>query len=333
MLFRLSATLLRHWRLVLFVPVGVALLVAFVSFVVPSRFRATTSFLPVGRQVPELPAALAGVASQFLPGIGGTDGARAPGYYIEVLESREIMMKVLERPYRLVSGDSTTLLDWLVPRARTVEDQVDRGLRKLRDATSASADNQTGIIRLGVELRDRVLAAQVANAFVVELNAFNLQTSKEQARQRRVFVEERRSEVAGELQEAEDSLRAFQRANRLIQGSPDLEFEYARLQRRMQMVEETYLTLSRAYENMRVEEANDVAAITLVDPAVPPVRRSFPARRMWVIVAGLVAFTSLVTALAMIDRINELRLQAPRDWGSLTQAWRGATGRLPSDRR
>jgi len=48
-----------------------------------------------------------------------------------------------------------------------------------------------------------------------------------------------------------------------------------------------YLTLKRDYETARIEEVNDTPVITVVDPAVPPSRRSKP-RRGLIISLGLV---------------------------------------------
>jgi uncharacterized protein involved in exopolysaccharide biosynthesis len=269
--------------------------------------------------MPQLPSALLGAASQLLPGLsGGGEVTQTPGYYVQVLQSRALMVAVLETRYAW-RGDSVSLTDVLCPPDSDEDPAIclDRAWRRLRRATAISADNQTSIIRVAVEAPDRRLAADIANAYLQQLNEFNLRSSREQARQRRVFVEERRNEVAEELRAAESRLRSFLLANRQIQGAPELEFEQARLQRQVTIAQEMYLTLSRAYDTQRVEESNNVAAINIIDPAVPPVRRSYPARVSWVLMGFILSLTAAVAIALLLDWVQRSRTRESEVWAEI----------------
>ncbi|HWO89876.1 MAG TPA: GNVR domain-containing protein [Gemmatimonadales bacterium] len=298
--------LLPRWRFVALVVLISGVLGVLASFLVTSRYRAVAIVAPVGRRMPQLPAALAGVAGQFLQGVGTGEGVQTPGYYVQVLRTDGLMREVLLTPFpaprsrvTTASSDSIVLLDYLVEDGKPLAVRLDAALKILRKRLSVSADNQTSIIRIGVELPDRELAASVANAFVERLNAFNLRTAREQARQRRVFAEERRNELARELRDAEEQLRAFLVRNRLYQNDPDLQFQFGRLERQVQLRQEMYLTLSRAYEQMRVEETNDVPPLTVIDSAVAPVKRSYPSRRVWLVLSLALGLTMSVTYVSL----------------------------------
>lgn len=319
----LGSVLLRRWRLVFGVPLVVAVVAVAVSFLVPSRFTASTSFAPTGRRSIQLPSILAGVASQLLPDLGG-EPVQSPGFYVQVLQSRELMAAVLQARYVRpgTAGDSATLLQILRPGGRTAADSLERGVRILRRLASVSADNQTNIVRVSVETSDPVLSADVANRFEAELNAFNLRSGREQAQQRRIFVEERRNEVAQELRDAEDALQRFLQTNRVYETDPNLRFAYDRLQRQVQLRQEMYLTLSRAYENMRVEEANTVPALTVIDHAIAPRMRSAPRRSVWLLMALFLSATLMAAAAAALHYRDVLRSQHARAYGEVAGLWR-----------
>jgi uncharacterized protein involved in exopolysaccharide biosynthesis len=79
-----------------------------------------------------------------------------------------------------------------------------------------------------------------------------------------------------------------------------------------------YLTLRREYETARIQEVNDAPVITVVDPAVPPHKKSRPKRALLVLMAlALAGLSGLFWALgaeylvrarsAETDRYDELR--------------------------
>jgi uncharacterized protein involved in exopolysaccharide biosynthesis len=97
-----------------------------------------------------------------------------------------------------------------------------------------------------------------------------------------------------------------------------------------------FLTLSRSYETMRVEETNDVAAITVIDRAVPPVRRSYPSRRTWALVTLAFTFTACVTLALVLDWLESLHRLDAEVWEDLRARWRQLVAdlrRRPSFRR
>src|SRR5688572_15447074 len=86
-LLDLGTVLIRHWRLVLGLPILFSVAGLALSFLITPAFTASTSFVPEAPESSRLPAGLAGVA-----GVAGQlglsfagDASRSPRFYAEVL--------------------------------------------------------------------------------------------------------------------------------------------------------------------------------------------------------------------------------------------------------
>ena len=141
---------------------------------------------------------------------------------------------------------------------------------------------------LEVELRPAELAADVANRMVELLNQFNLERRQLQSREQRRFAGERLQEAQRELRDAEARQLSLLQANRTYTTSPLLTFEANRLERDVQVKQETYLTLTREYEQARIAEVRDTPLLTIVDRAVPPYKKSSPHRLLMTLAAVIV---------------------------------------------
>ena len=76
----------------------------------------------------------------------------------------------------------------------------------------------------------------------------------------------------------------FYDQNRQWKTSPQLVFEEQRLRRNVDVASDLFLTLQRQFETARLDEFNDAAVITVVDPAVAPWKAQWP--RYWILLAG-----------------------------------------------
>ncbi len=284
--------LLRRRRLVMGAPLVAAVAALLLSFAIRPTYTATTSFVPEGggeQSISPSLGSLADVAGQL--GVTfGTKASQSPEFYADLVRSRELMERTLLTRYPLPgadsgSADSTTLLLILDPGGRSPADSLYRGVKKLRKLVSTDINRRTGVVQLSVDAKDPVLAALVARRLVAYLNDFNTHSRQSQARERRKFAEQRLAEAEVDLRRAEDELKTFYQRNRSWQQAPQLAFEEGRLRRQVDIQQDVYLTVRREYERARIDEANDVPVITVIDPAVAPTRKSRPKRLVWTTVA------------------------------------------------
>jgi uncharacterized protein involved in exopolysaccharide biosynthesis len=289
-LLELLAVLVKRWKLVVGLPLLAAFVAAVVSLVVPPKFTATASFVPESESGGmSLPGGLAGIAAQF--GVNVPAEANSPAFYADVLRSRTLRDEVLQArfpdPRTDAADDSASLLDILGIEGDSPSERTEAGRKKLDDAVSVRVDGETGIVNASVETRYRTLSADVANLFIDLLNRFNLEARQSNAQERRRFIEERMAEAEAELRDAEDDLRDWLERNRQYENSPELRFQYERLQRQVTIKQEVFTSLRRSYEEARIQEVNDTPVITVIDRAVPPDKRSSPKRKLNVFLAVL----------------------------------------------
>lgn len=327
-LLELLTPLVRRRKLMLGIPIVFGLLAGLVSLVLPSAYTAQTTITPVSPSIGALGGSallsLAGLAGQLGVASGG-GGSVSPDFIANVLKSREVLTATLQSRFQSGAPENRELplLDILRVEGRSEPTRLSRGVRKLDKAVQTKVDRSTGIVTLMVKARDPKLAADIANRMRGILNTFNLERRQSQSREQARFTRERLVEAEADLRQAEAAQLRFLQANRQYRGSPLLEFEAGRLQRTVDLRQEVYMSLMKAYDEARISEARDTPVITTIDSAVAPIQRSAPRPVLNVVIAllagGLVAF-SLVFLL-------EQRAQATRSAAPGYQTWNPARGR------
>lgn len=167
-----------------------------VSFALPAWYRSTaTIFGP--EEVSESRRVLTTLRSLSIPGVRQNVAAESPETFLAILESRRLREAIIGR-FGLIAAF----------HVRGMED----ALRKFQKRTWVDLEN-TGIIRVTVEDRDRERAAALANAMIEELDRVNVEVRIYKARRARQHLETQLAETRTRLTAAEDSLEQFQREN------------------------------------------------------------------------------------------------------------------------
>ena len=275
---------LERWRLFLvaaFVAAGGIVALALLS--TPS-YRGEASFVSNTDAGVKLPGALggiaglAGMASQAGVSLGG-EPSESPAFYTQLIQSRELLTRVLESRFADfrtdAPSDSARLVDMLKLRGNTPARRLERGVEHLTDVISFTGDPRTNLVSVTVDMPASDLAAGVANRIVALVSEFNKEQRISRAHQRRVFLEKRLRDAEGDLRAAEDRQRDFLLANRNLR-SPTLAADAQRLQRRVDQAEGLARGLRQEYETATIDEVNDAPVITSVDSAVAPQRPRWP---------------------------------------------------------
>jgi uncharacterized protein involved in exopolysaccharide biosynthesis len=85
---------------------------------------------------------------------------------------------------------------------------------------------------------------------------------------------------------------------------PSVGLELARLTRNLKIQEVLFELLTQEYEQAKIEEAKDTPTVQVLDVASPPIRKSKPNRKIFVIFMG---FLSLFFSLAYVYSVEYLR--------------------------
>jgi len=294
----LLSGVLTRWREVLGVAAGVVALAILLSLVLPPRYRATASFVTTDASG-GLPSAMAGLASQpalsglaSQLGIGGSrDPSQSPAFYSQLLQSRELLTRLVlskfDDPRSDQSADSATLVELFRINAKDAQRGVEIAVKRLKRQMYVTSDPKTNLVVLRVDARSPELAAEIGNRAVGLVSAFNTEQRLSRAQARRVFLQDRVAAALAELRAADDSQRLFYDRNRQWQNSPGLIIEERRLRRQIDTASELYLAIRREFETARLDEINNTPVITVVDRAVAPRKPDWPQRTLITVTAAV----------------------------------------------
>ena len=181
------------------------LMAAAFAFVLPKRYESTARLMP-----PDSPVGSTAVMLASMAGAAGSAGAVA-GELLGLKSSGALFVGILR---------SRTVQDRLVERfdlkrvysvARTEDARAE-----LDEHTRVAEDRRSGIIAITVNDRDRQRAADLARAYVSELDRVVTKVSTSAARRERIFLEERLKVVKQELDEAARQFGDFASKNAAI---------------------------------------------------------------------------------------------------------------------
>ena len=253
----------RHRRPLTFVPLGAGVLTALITLFLPNQYTATARLCPP--QQNQLSAALLGSITGLSmmtgggggAGLGSALGLKNPNdIYVGMLQSNRIADRLIDR-YKL--------------KERYKQSTRLETRKELDDATDIFA-GKDGLIVIEVRDTDPAFAAELANAYVKELDDLTQDLSVGEASQRRLFFENELKTTREKLSAAEMGLKRSQEKTGLIlpEGQSKAIFEtFADLRARIAAKEvelaamrtfatttnRDYVRTKEALEGLRVELA------------------------------------------------------------------------------
>lgn len=294
--------MLENRYLVVVAALAVALLSIVPALIGPRSYTATGAFMPEGNSGSN--SGLAAVAGQLGLTVRQSDPTQSPQFYAEISTSRELLGRLLTDTFS-VRADSDahvatlegSLADLLRVTGDEPEHRREQALRSVSRMINVST-TATGMVRLAVTSSWPELSEVLAARLIELINEFNLESRQSNAAAESRFVQERLEEARASLRRTEEDLGTFLEANRQFEGSPQLLFEYDRLQRQLQHQQQLYTGLQEAYESARITQVRDTPVLTVVETPERPVypdSRRIPLRGLLGLLVGgflgiLVAF-------------------------------------------
>lgn len=204
----LAVILAGQKKLVLGLPILMAVLALGVSMLLPPTFSSTSKLMPPQQQNSGMAAMLGQLGS--LAGVaGGAAGIKNPAdLYIGLLESRTVADNLINR-FQL--------------KQRYQKLTMDDTRKELSEKTTVVNSKKDGLIVITASDRDPGFAADLANAYYDELTKLTQTMAISEAAQRRAFFEGQLKEVKEQLASAEIRLRATQEDTGLIQPAAQVE--------------------------------------------------------------------------------------------------------------
>ena len=182
------------------------------AFLVPSHYKSAVRFVPGENSTSSGSSTMMGLLSKALGSDNSSTGfgldaasllgAKTPGaFYVEVLKSRTVHDRLINR-FDL--------------RARYGKSTYFEARKKLARFTDIEEDKKSGVITLTVTDYEPKMAAQIANAYVDELNRLAVDLNTSSAHRERQFLEERLATAKQDLARASAALSQFTSKNSMV---------------------------------------------------------------------------------------------------------------------
>lgn len=187
----IAITVVQNAKLLILGPLAAGLVALGIAFQIPPTFTATTKFLPPQQQQSGAAAMLANLGA--LGGLAGAaTGLKNPGdQYVAFLKSRSVLDALVMR-FKLQERYGAEL------RSDAVE---------ALEANSQVSSGKDGLITIAVDDKNPAMSAQLANAYVEELEKLMSRLAVTEAQQRRVFFEKQLLQTKQSLTAAEIALK------------------------------------------------------------------------------------------------------------------------------
>jgi uncharacterized protein involved in exopolysaccharide biosynthesis len=162
--------------------------------------------------------------------------------------------------------------------------EEDKGLfRFLAQVVSIEVDEQEGLVSISVELADRTVAAQIAQAATDLLQSNIIAFKSQSARNNLDFIERQYESKRQEFEEVQDSIAIFKDQNLNITSSL-YQNQLSRLESQFTVTSSVFQELAGQVEQAKIQVNKDTPIFTIIEPVSVPLEQSKPKRTMMVII-------------------------------------------------
>ncbi|UCE06587.1 MAG: hypothetical protein JSW07_00660 [bacterium] len=203
--------LIKHRNMIIRNVVVIAFVIAIISLFLPKTYTAVTTILPP--EDTQSTGILTSLSNSPLANLILKETGTTSDLFVEIIKSRSVFDGVLKKDffYKKQKNNANKITLLQIINAKSLE----KGRKKLASKINVKASPE-GIIRVEVELNDRYLSADVANALVSELDKINKEKSISRAKNSRIYIENQLKLTEQKLKKASDELVKFQEKYKAI---------------------------------------------------------------------------------------------------------------------
>jgi len=208
--------LAKYSRMIIFTSAAVTVLAYLILFILPNKYKATARLLPPQQNLTLSAQLLDSLGGRVSPGAGVAGAGGAMGGMAASL----LGLKSAGEIY-VAMMTSEPVLDQIIARFNLMKFYKTRYLEDARKAlsknTKITAGKQDGIIVIEVTCTIPKLGAEMANAFIEELDRLLQGFALQEAKGRMAFLEKERLQASQNLSKAEVAVRQFSEQNGVLQ--------------------------------------------------------------------------------------------------------------------
>ena len=180
----------------------------------------------------------------------------------------------------------------------------------LAQVVSIQVDDQEGLVSISVELADRMVAAQLAQAATDLLQSNIIAFKSQSARNNLDFIESQFESKRQEFEQIQDSIAVFKDQNLNITSSL-YQNQLTRLESQFTVTSSVFQELAGQVEQAKIQVNKDTPIFTIIEPVSVPLKRSKPKRTMmvivWTFLGGLFSVGWVLVKSPVLQIVKELQ--------------------------
>lgn len=278
----------------------------YVLFLVESEFESQSKFIVVSNSgAGSKTSNIANIASGFgisLP-VDGTNTIISEDIYPTLILSENLLTNILYKSFMdYKSNSERKLIEILIKDNNKFESDFETKKNAIeilqKEKIKVSKDPRTGMIILTIISNHKLLSKDISTAILSELDVLQQNISTRNAKDKRLFIEERIVDIEFSLSNIESELIDFYNSHKQFQSSPLLLVEEQRLKTQLDVSRDVYINLKQQYETAKIEEVNQRSFIELIDGPSVALYRSSPKRKIFVLTWTLII--TLISSFAFL---------------------------------
>lgn len=259
-------------------------------------YKATVNLLPteggsnrILNQYSNL-AALAGI------NLGGDTGDKY-ALYPEIIKSNFILDRILKHKFKTKTFENpVTLFEFWDTEIDSSKKNwrhkmYEEAKIKLKENyINVSIDKLNNLLTMDIMVpRDPLLAANLANFILEQLEIYNKHYRHYKASDQKRFINQSLHDTKISLAKAEKNMRGFLEENRDY-TSPEKKLQYERLETELDVQRNLYVELRKQLELAKIAEIKETETLDILNRAVEPIKKFKPKRLIILIIFALLGF-------------------------------------------
>ena len=296
--YRTKAILNKNRKIFWGFPLTVTFLtIIYVFWIANPVYTSTSKVLPISEDGSSSNG-FSGMAAQLGINIPISIGGTVPWdeIYPEIVKSSDLLTSILAEKYVTQKYGDKTLKEILINEHSlskySEKDQDNRAMIELRKMITIIKDRLSPVVTLEISAFEPLFSAELSNILINKSGQIQRQLKTNRVRQKRLFIEERLTEVSAEMKKMEKELREFREYNRNISSSPSLTMRVQEMGREIDLQNSLYVTLKTQHEKAKIDEVERDDMVQVIDGPNIPTKLTRPRR-------GLAVMFSLFFGLFM----------------------------------
>jgi uncharacterized protein involved in exopolysaccharide biosynthesis len=261
------------------------IMIAYVFLIADPVYTSSSKVLPISEN-PSNQSSFSGMAAQLGINMPLTIGGTVPWdeIYPEIVKSSNLLTSVMSDNYLTKKYGNITLLEILVNENKLSNysdlEQKNRALEELRKMIYVTKDRLSPVVTLEVAAFEPLFVSTLSKRLIEKSGQVQRELKTNRVRKKRLFIEERLTEVYADLKSMEKELREFREYNRNSTSSPSLQMQVQEMGREIDLQNSLYMTLKSKYEEAKIDEVERDDMVQIIDGPNIPSKLTSPNRSL-----------------------------------------------------